>query len=111
MDRYTDAFLVKKRHFRYHFYCTSRRFMFFLDLRPAVAGCFTYFFGISMSRYDVTALLLCDWSKVRFVTWREFQPIRVFVWRFIAPLGMCDLATVSWRSPAAGTAEPTVWQS
>ena len=78
MDRYTDAFLVKKGILDIIFIAPLEGLCFFLDLRPAVAGCFTYFFGISMSRYDVTALLLCDWSKVRFVTWREFQPIRVY---------------------------------
>ena len=44
MDRYTDAFLVKKKGILDIIFCTSTRFMFFLDLRPAVAGVFCYFF-------------------------------------------------------------------
>ena len=68
-------------------YRTSRTHLLFLGLRPAVAGRFSYFFGISISRYDVTALLLCDWSKVRFVTWREFSTNQSFLGYFLHDLG------------------------
>ena len=42
MDRYTDAILVIKKNFRYFF--VPLQGLFFLDLRPALAGRFLVFF-------------------------------------------------------------------